>query len=216
MAAGSGLASVPFSSRPSAMRVPALPPWPAICAIAMHSELVKNRSTSSVVITGPGRRRTEQRGEQRHAHETGVGPDDRQCAQCGILHRHGVRVRVSAIVANTSTIAVISVMTSTTGLMTCATGSDAPNRNSMHGSAKYSTKMLRPGIAASGSRRAAARQITAQDQREERDRDRQDGLHGPEVSQGRTAPRRPARPGPASGNGGWTSATSAYRPTAFV
>ena len=62
--------------------------------------------------------------------------------------------RVSAIVANTRAVAAISVMTMTTGLMICATGSDAPKRNSMHGSAKYSTKMLRPGIAASGSRRA--------------------------------------------------------------
>ena len=32
----------------------------------------------------------------------------------------------------------------------CANGVLAPNRYNMHGSAKYSTKMLRPGIAVCG------------------------------------------------------------------
>ena len=55
------------------------------CASARHSELVTNRSTSSVPITGPAARLAEQADEQRHAHEAGVRKGRHERAEGGVL-----------------------------------------------------------------------------------------------------------------------------------
>ena len=118
----------------------------------MHSELVKKRSTSNVVITGPAAAWPSNAASSGTPMKPVLGQTTVNAPSAASFIGTSSD-RVSAIVANTSVTEAISVMTSTTGLITCATGSDAPNRNSMHGRAKYRTKILRPGMAASGSRR---------------------------------------------------------------
>ena len=115
----------------------------------MHSELVKNRSTSSVVITGPAAAGPSSVASSGTPMKPVFGQTT-VSAPSAASFIGTASVRVRAIVATTSTTAVISVMTSTTGFRTWATGSEAPNRNSMQGSAKYRTNRLSPGIVASG------------------------------------------------------------------
>ena len=57
---------------------------------------------------------------------------------------------VTATVKKTITSAHTTYTSSTAGLSSCSSGVFMPKRNSMHGSAKYSTKALSPGMALSG------------------------------------------------------------------
>ena len=62
----------------------------------------------------------------------------------------GERRSVSAIVKPTISSALPPQMAISTGSMSCAKGMLEPKRNSMHGSAKNSTKPFNPGMADSG------------------------------------------------------------------
>jgi hypothetical protein len=65
-------------------------------------------------------------------------------------------LRVSSTTPATTASALAPQTSATLPSSNCAIGVPAPKRSSMHGSAKYSTKVLRPGIASSGRRRARA------------------------------------------------------------
>ncbi len=101
---------------------------------------------------------------------------------------------VTAIVNSTTSSAHGSVdAEQRPGRATAPSGVLAPKRNSMHGSAKYSTKAFSPGIAASGSSMPPGGEIAAQHQREEGNRDGRNGLHRRVQYR---MPARPARPAP--------------------
>ncbi len=118
----------------------------------MHSELVTNRSASMLLITGPA--------AAAPSSATSIGTPMKPVfgnaatsAPKAASFICTAADKVTAMVKNTINRALVRYTTSTTGLSNCASGVLVPKRNSMHGSAKYSTKAFRPGIAASGSTR---------------------------------------------------------------
>ena len=83
--------------------------------------------------------------------------------------------------ANTISSAHSRYTSSSAGFSSSRIGVFMPKRNSMHGSAKYSTKAFSPGMALSGSTPRCAASQPHEHEREERDGDGKDGLHaGPE------------------------------------
>ena len=122
----------------------------------MHSELVMNMSTSRVVIIGPAAAGPS----IATISGTPMKPEFGNAATSApnaAFFRSTLGPSVTAMVKNTISSADAAYTASATGSSKVASGSPAPKRNSMHGSAKNSTYTLRPGIALSGSiwRRAA-------------------------------------------------------------
>ena len=131
-------------------------PGPARCT----AMLVTNRSTSDRADHRPGGGVAEQRHQQRHAHEAGVRKRGHQRAEGGVAagRRRGRRAsHVTAIVnEHHQQRRRPGRRRAGPGRAGANSGVLAPKRNSMHGSAKNSTKALRPGIALSGSTPARA------------------------------------------------------------
>ena len=124
---------------------------PPACASAMHSELVTNMSTRMVAIIGPRPRGAEQRDQQRHAHEAGVRERGDQRAERRVLQPCTASSEKAIATKPPSAARTADRPRARPDSAARASGVFRPKRNSMHGSAKYSTKALSPGIADSGS-----------------------------------------------------------------
>ncbi len=121
----------------------------------MHSELVTNRSASMLQMTGPaaaGPNSATSSGTPMKPvfGNAATSAPNAASFSCTALDK------VTAIVKNTIASADTRYTASTMGLSSSPIGEFMPKRNSMQGSAKYSTKALSPGIADSGKTRCRA------------------------------------------------------------
>lgn len=132
---GSGLLSAPRSalSRPSRQW-----PAPSLCASARHSELVKKRSASTVMITGPAARSPASATSRGTPMKPVFGKAAISAPKAESLSPRP-QARLWVVVTNTTNSAAPIHNASHTGLKSCPIGVLAPKRNSMHGSAKKST-----------------------------------------------------------------------------
>ena len=159
---GSGFDNAPLSARAAAARAPpgpAAPPGPpsAAWASAMHSELVMNRSTSSVTTSGPTAPGPSSATSSGTPMKPVLGKAATRAPKLASL-RPTRSLRLQLITTNTMSSAAARYTASSTGLSISTMGVLAPKRNSMQGSAKYRTNALSPGMALSGNTwRCAAR-----------------------------------------------------------
>ena len=158
MAQGSGLVAAPRSARVTACPAPVslgASGSGCDCASAMHSELVTNRSTSKVGITGPAAVGPSNATSSGTPMKPVLGKAATSAPKAASFS--GTRAdQVAAMVKKTISSAASRYTPMTTGSINCATGSPMPKRSSMLGSAKNSTKLLSPGIDDSGSQRRCA------------------------------------------------------------
>ena len=153
---GSGLTTTPRSASRAALAAPCSSA-PSSRDSAMHSDDGDQHVDGDGHDRRPGRRSTQQRHQQRHAHEAGVGKGRHQRAEGGVVPADAPPCASARSSAPPSPARTAGTPRTRLPSSSCAIGVLAPKRYSMHGSAKYSTKVLSPGMAASGSstRRAA-------------------------------------------------------------
>ena len=188
---GSGLLNAPRSARASAARVPS-PAASCICASAMHSEVVMNRSARMVQIIGPAAAGPEQRHQQRHAHEAGVRERRHQRAEGRVLEVHAIaqregdggkhhQQRAQHVDPQQRRVQQLEQRR-----VHAEAEQHARQREVQH-------EGVQPRDRAVGQHAALRRQPAAQHEREERDGDGKDGLHaGAEYLKARRRARRSA------------------------
>jgi len=137
MAHGSGLLSAPRRERSTDATGPSSPRSP-ICARPIATELVISRSISTVVMTGPA--------AEAPSSAASIGTPMKPVFGNAVVSAPNAASfrptrgeRVTATVPNTISIAAASHTAMTVVSINWLTGSDAPNRYSMHGRAKNST-----------------------------------------------------------------------------
>ena len=121
----------------------------------MQIEVVITRSTSNVAITGPAPAAPS----KAKIRGTPMKPELGKLATSAPMATSGQpapRARASQKASAITTAPQISHSAATAGLNRAVAGVVLPKRNSMHGSAKYRTKVLSPGTASSGSTRSRA------------------------------------------------------------
>jgi hypothetical protein len=121
----------------------------------MHSEEVTTRSNAIVMMIGPAAC------APRMATSSGtpmkpVFGNAATSAPKAASFQPTREFRVNATTPATTASAQMPHISATLPSSSCPMGVPAPKRSSMHGSAKYSTKVLRPGMASSGRMRARA------------------------------------------------------------
>ena len=149
-----GLRSTPCSARNTARAGPCSVAAPH-CDRPMQTEVVTTKSTSSVAMTGPAPASPN----SARMSGTPMKPELGNAATKAPMAASGQpapRARACQAAAAMTTAPHNSHSAATAGSNRRWGGVLLPNRNSMHGSAKYSTKMFSPGTASSGSRRARA------------------------------------------------------------
>ena len=156
MAHGIGFCRMPRSACRAALPAPCSSA-PSRRERAMHSDDVTTRSKAIVMIIGvaaPAPRIATSSGSPMKPVFGKAATSAPKAASFQPMRC----LRASATVAPTTISAHRPHTSATPASSSCAIGAPAPKRNSMHGSAKYSTKVFRPGMALSGSAplRAAA------------------------------------------------------------
>ena len=148
IAHGSGLDSAPRSARSAAARAPGPaapgPPAPSTpgacssCDKPMHSELVTNRSASTVQITGPAAAGPSSATSSGTPMKPVLGNAATSAPNAASFNPTRA-LRDTRIVKNTTTSAHSPYTASSVGLSSSSTGVLLPKRSSRQGSAKYST-----------------------------------------------------------------------------
>ena len=145
---GMGLVSMPRSARRSATAMPWVPA-PSSRDSAMHSEVVSSMSTSMVRMAGPAACAPSSATSSGTPMKPVLGKAATSAPKAASFQP--MRARVSATMPPTITRAHSTYTPATTGSSSCPMGVLEPKRNSMHGSAKNSTKAFSPGMAGCGS-----------------------------------------------------------------
>ena len=137
---GSGFDSAPRTARSAAARAPPEAPAPAPCSCdsAMHTELVTNRSASTVQITGPAAAGPSSATSSGTPMKPVLGNAATSAPKLASF-RPMVAFSDTAMVKPTTTSAHSTYTASTNGFSRSSTGVFMPKRSSMQGSAKYST-----------------------------------------------------------------------------
>ena len=144
---GMGLENTPLSALRSACRTPASP-----CPrrdSAMHSELVITMSMAMVRMTGPALASPSSVTSSGTPMKPELGKAATKAPKAASFQPQ--RVWLKAMVPPTISRPHSKYTPAATGSISCVIGVCAPKRYSMQGSAKYSTKVLSPGMAANGS-----------------------------------------------------------------
>ena len=139
-------------------------------------------------ISGPAARLAEQADQQRKAHEAGVRKGRHQRAEGGVLHRHAGAVRrrgasVSAMVNTTISSALPRQMRDQHRVDQLRERHARAEAEQHAGQREEQHEAVQPRNRRFGQHAALRRQVAEQDEREEREGDGQDRLHGRRVSQ---------------------------------
>jgi len=144
-----GLVAMPRKALRSATAMPCVPA-PSSRESAMHSEVVMTMSTTMVTMAGPALCAPSSATSSGTPMKPVLGKAATRAPKAASFQL--VRgPRVASTVPATIASAHSRYTPATAGSSSCAMGVLAPKRYNMHGSAKYSTKALSPGMAGCGN-----------------------------------------------------------------